>query len=99
MRTAALALLVALLCVPALTRVGQTLDISSSANPTVGFSKAGGNVPPEPVVVEPQDNLIDLVVQPAIVPVAHVARFTADALPTAPEIAETSGLRAPPSSL
>jgi hypothetical protein len=91
-RTATFALLFALLCVPALTRVSQMLDVHSSADPSIGFSKAGGHKAPKPVVIEPHSTLIDLFVKCGTAPVRPIV----DEPPTRPDVAELSGFRAPP---
>jgi hypothetical protein len=96
LRSAAIALIVTLLCVPSLTRVGQTLDPTPAGKIGAGFSR-DGNRPPDPVVVRADTSTTGIVVDPLeVAPVAGFLLLADETLPSAPLPAEIGALRAPP---
>ena len=86
------AVLLALLCVPSLTRAEQALDPGRGVNLSSGFSKSG-NRPPDPVVTVPDFSPVHLIWR--IVVHAPHRVLTEESLPTSPFLA-VAGLRAPP---
>jgi hypothetical protein len=97
-RTAALVgvLVFVLLCVPALTRVGQRLETSSLAP---SFSR-NIDCPPKKVTVVPVQDVVSPILIRTLVamPVARIAPPPATALPRSPHLATPLPLRAPPSA-
>jgi hypothetical protein len=96
-RAAAVVGIVVLICVPALTRVGQRLETSSRAP---SFAK-NIDCPPKKVTVAPAVAMASPLPLDAIelVPVARFAPSVAKILPRPPQFDRPAPLRAPPDAL
>lgn len=97
LRSAALALIVTLLCVPALTRVGQVLDPSPAGKVGAGFSK-DGNRPLDPVVIRADTSTAGVITILEAPPVARYLPLTSESLRASVLLADDGALRAPPAS-
>jgi hypothetical protein len=96
-RAAAVVSIVVLICVPALTRVGQRLETASHAP---SFAK-NVDCPPKKVTVAPAATMASPVPRDDIelVPVVRLAPSVAKALPRTPQFDLPVPLRAPPAVL
>jgi hypothetical protein len=95
-------LLLAVLCVPALTRVTQHLTAVSTSHESSGFSKSADSAP-ERVTIAPDlhrtaSDVVAAATVEAVQP-AWAARVVDAPLPASPPLASPRPLRAPPASV
>jgi len=96
-RSAALAVAVVFLLVPAATRAGQCLDPAGHVNQMSGFRNSS-TAPPDPVSVPADVSVATIVVAPlAAPPVVEPSASVDDRLPSGPPPLALRTLRAPPS--
>lgn len=97
-RGCAAALVLALVCFPALTRTVQVLDTGHHPGQTSGFHKSV-DIPPSPPVVSPDPTVHPVVVDTATPSFDRWLRAADDRLPADPIVSDARSLRAPPARL